>query len=109
VGVSRQIAALLLLPNAWVFAAIRPSFNLNDSAWNATEILVLTPTNDPGTFRVIETIKGKPLPGTAIRLPALTPARGVSEKLIELSGDFSYLFLVLRCSKLLRRLARMTG
>ena len=88
-SVSRQIAALLLLPNAWVFGGIRPSFNLNDSAWNATEILVLAPTNDPGTFGVIETIKGKPLPGAAIRLLGLTPARGVSERLSELSEDFS--------------------
>jgi hypothetical protein len=79
----------MLLPYACLFGAIRPSFNLHDAAWNATDILVLAPTIDPGTFRVIETIKGETQPDSAIRLAALTPARGTSEKLSELSKDFS--------------------
>ena len=83
-----RVAVLLLFTNMLGFGAFRPSFNLNNVAWNATEILVLAPTKDPGAFQVIETIKGEPLPGEIIRLPALAPVRGVAGRLSELSAGF---------------------
>jgi hypothetical protein len=85
--------ALVVLSSFLAPGAIRPSFYLDACAWNATEILVLSPTTQAGTFRVIETIRGELAPGASLELPGLASAKGVTARLGELSqGIFDNLF-----------------
>ena len=85
--------ALVVLSSFFALGAIRPSFYLNACSWNATEIVVLAPTTQAGTFRVIEAIKGELAPGASLELPGLTPPQGGTARLGELSkGDFDHLF-----------------
>lgn len=68
-------------------AAIRPSFYLSACSWNATDIVVLAPTPQAGTFKVLETIEGELTPGALLALPGLTPPQGGATRLSELTAD----------------------
>jgi hypothetical protein len=88
-----KLWALVLILSFYAAASVRPSFYLDACAWNATEILVLRPTAQPGTFTVIETIKGELAPGATLQLPGLTPAQGITAKLSQLSaGNLNHPF-----------------
>jgi hypothetical protein len=78
--------ALVVLSSFFAFGAIRPAFFLEACSWDATEIVVLEPTSQAGTFRVIEAIKGALVPGASLDLPGLTPSQGGMAKLSELVG-----------------------
>lgn len=78
---------LVLISALSVWAGIRPSFFLQACAWNATEILVIAPTEHLGTFKVIETIRGDLVVGATLDLPGLAPSPGVTGKLSELAGS----------------------
>jgi hypothetical protein len=54
-------------------AAIRPSFSLDDSAWRATNIVLVEVTSEDGVFSVVESWKGDLQPGARITVPELTP------------------------------------
>jgi hypothetical protein len=92
-GLSRPFA-LVVLSSLCAAGEIRPSFYLNACSWNATEILVVTPTGFAGTFRVIETIKGDLEPGKTLELSGLTSSQSVTAKLRELlkEEDFNHPF-----------------
>lgn len=77
----KACAAVILSPLC-MFAGIRPSFYLESCVWNATEILVISPTS--GSFKVVETIKGDPQPGAMLELGGLRPTSGATGKLSEL-------------------------
>jgi hypothetical protein len=78
--------ALVVLSSFFAFGAIRPSFFLEACSWDATEIVVLEPTSQAGTFRVIEAIKGALAPGASLELPGLTPSQAGTARLSELVG-----------------------
>jgi len=55
-------------------AGIRPSFNLDYSAWHATEIVVVETSPEDGTFRVVDKRKGDLQIGDVIKIPELRPS-----------------------------------
>src|ERR1700683_205909 len=85
----RRLSVLALvagLTTSW--AAIRPSFNLRDCGWNATDVLVISQTADRSIFRVDEVIKGDTPIGTLLDLDDLAPPDRVSSSLRRLAeGD----------------------
>jgi hypothetical protein len=86
-------SALVVVLSFGALGAIRPSFYLNACSWNATEIVVLAPMTQAGTFKVLETLKGELTPGTPLELPGLIPSQRGAAKLSELSnGDFDHPF-----------------
>jgi hypothetical protein len=90
-----RYSALLLLLSSCALGSIRPSFYLDACSWNATEIVVLAPSAQAGTFRVIEVIKGELGQGESLELPSLTPPREGTARLDELSSrDFNHPFEV---------------
>jgi hypothetical protein len=54
-------------------AGIRPSFYLESCTWNASDILVMVPTENKASFRVVESIKGDTPVGTVLLLDDLAP------------------------------------
>lgn len=93
-------SALVLLSSSLALGSIRPSFYLNACSWNATEIVVLAPTSQAGTFRVIEAIKGGLAPGESLELPGLTPSQGATGRLSELSKLKEHLIVYSRAFRL---------
>ncbi|MGJ5818385.1 hypothetical protein [Paludibaculum fermentans] len=81
----RKPAVLALISAGLALGAIRPSFYLDSCGWNATDIVVLAPTTQAGTFRVLETIKGELTPQALLELKDLTPSQIGSARLGELS------------------------
>jgi hypothetical protein len=67
--VKRALPALCFLGIA--SASIRPHFWPERSAWDATDILVLAPLPERGSFEVVETIKGGLAVGAHLSLPKL--------------------------------------
>jgi hypothetical protein len=63
-------ASALILPS---FAGIRPSFSLDFSAWNATDIAVAEITTTDGVFAVVESWKGNLKVGEKVSIPELRP------------------------------------
>ena len=89
-------SALFVVASSCALGAIRPSFDVDDCTWNATDIVVLAPGIQAGTFGVLDTIKGELAPGALMELPGLTPAQSNAAKLGELAkGDFEHPFEVL--------------
>lgn len=77
---TRQWKACLLTLSLFVLselcvAGIRPSFDPEHAAWNASDIIVVSATPRGGVFTVLETLKGKLEPGTEINIPELAPKR----------------------------------
>ncbi len=64
------LISALVLPS---LAAIRPSFNVDFSAWNATDIVMAEVTPVDGDFRVIEALKGDLRTGEHLSVPELRP------------------------------------
>jgi hypothetical protein len=63
---------LLLIAGAMaVDAGIRPSFGLDDCAWNATHIVQVQTTAKNGFFSVVESLKGELKPGDLLEVPEL--------------------------------------
>ena len=63
---------LLTLSHSYASAGIRPSFYLEDSSWNATDIVVATEGKKiDGVFLVLESLKGPLQPGETIKIPEL--------------------------------------
>src|SRR5262245_46364145 len=101
------LLTLILLSASQARAGIRPSFDLDTSAWNATDIVVATEGKKiDGVFRVLETWKGDLSVGDTISIPALASfgpetSRVVSDlryqkekgPRIVVSGDRMVLFL----------------
>ena len=88
-----QHSGLVVVTSFYALGAIRPSFDVDDCAWNATDIVVLAPEFRAETFSVLETIKGELAPGASIELPGLTPAQSNTARLGELAkGDFEHPF-----------------
>lgn len=86
--------ALAAVSSFFALGSIQPSFYLNACSWNATDIVVLAPTSQPGTFRVLETIKGELTPGASLELHSLTPSLKGAARLSDLSkGDFPHPFV----------------
>ncbi|HLK46548.1 MAG TPA: hypothetical protein VKT49_00355, partial [Bryobacteraceae bacterium] len=52
-----QPSALFVVASSCALGAIRPSFDVDDCTWNATDIVVLAPGIQAGTFGVLDTIK----------------------------------------------------
>ena len=57
-----------------LYARNEPLFHVGICSWDATDILVLTPTLGKA-FRVVETIKGDMEPGELLVLDELAPPR----------------------------------
>src|SRR5206468_3959938 len=71
-----KVAATLLLTAGALAcsarAAIMPSFDLEDSTWNATDIVVATEGDTiDGKMQVLETWKGNLAPGGSIDVPEM--------------------------------------
>lgn len=67
------LGGLVISLCAQMLAGIRPSFNLNYSAWDATHIVLVRPATSPGMFEVVESWKGDLLPGEHVVVPELKP------------------------------------
>ena len=63
------ILILVIVPNA--FGGIRPSFQLDHSAWKATHIVIAVTTATDGTFEVVESLKGDLHVGARLVIPDL--------------------------------------
>lgn len=63
----------LLALSSLVSAGIRPSFNLDYSAWHASHILLVETTESNGIFKVQESWKGHLAPGSLVNVPELAP------------------------------------
>jgi hypothetical protein len=73
------VAALVVLGSAETsYARIEPSMSVILCRWEATDILVLSPTSTKATFQVVETIKGDLQPGDNIVLGELAPPDDVA-------------------------------
>ena len=70
---TRLCGLLILLTSCCAFGGIRPSFMLDYSSWHATDIVVVTPLADDGSFQVLESWKGDLRPGAIIAIPDLAP------------------------------------
>src|SRR5689334_7675217 len=68
------IASVLLLTPNRALGGVRPSFSLDYSAWNATEIAVVETSKQDGIFQVTEVWKGTLRSRQLISLPELRPA-----------------------------------
>lgn len=67
-------SAIVLLVQVFpAFSAIRPSFMLDYSAWNATHIVLAVATPTPGAFEVTESWKGDLRVGDRLVVPELRP------------------------------------
>ena len=51
------LVVLLTIGPFPVDAGIRPSFNLDDSSWNATHIVMVQTTTDSAVFSVVESLE----------------------------------------------------
>lgn len=69
----RQCVILLFALSSPVFAAFRPSFRLDHSAWKATHIVSAVTTSDDGTFEVVESWRGDLQPGDRLFIAELRP------------------------------------
>lgn len=73
------IAALVVLGCVEAYSGgIEPSMSVILCRWEATDILVLSPTSDRAAFQVVETIKGEAKPGDTIVLNELAPPDDVA-------------------------------
>jgi hypothetical protein len=86
-SVLAELSALAALLCCCAFAGIRPSFALEACAWNASDIVVLTPAASLNHFKVVETIRGDLRPDSALDLPGLTSTAGGSKTLAEIIGS----------------------
>lgn len=59
-----------------IYAGIRPSFDLDNEAWRATDIILVSILPNNSGFEVIETWKGDLYPGARISIPELIPPPG---------------------------------
>ncbi len=72
-------AALVVLGSFEAYSGgIEPSMSVILCRWEATDILVLSPTPDRAAFQVMETIKGDAKPGDTIVLSELAPPDDVA-------------------------------
>lgn len=71
-------------------AAIRPSLNISDCAWNASDILVMSPAVDSKSLRVVEVIKGSTEIGAVIGLPELAWADADAYSMAEIVSWFDF-------------------
>jgi len=67
---------LLVAAGGRISAGIRPSFDLDHNAWEATHILMVETTLQDDTFEVVESWKGDLQPGQRITIPELRPGAG---------------------------------
>ena len=72
-SLSLYAGTFVLLAACCAFGAVRPSFSVDFSSWDATHIVVVTPVSDDGKFQVLESWKGDLLPGATILVPELKP------------------------------------
>ena len=73
-GWHNWISVVLLLAAAGdASAGIRPSFQLDPSAWDATDVVMVKTTTEADTFEVIESWKGDLQPAQRITIPELRP------------------------------------
>jgi Surface antigen variable number repeat len=82
---SYSLFSLLLLFFSYthVSAGIRPSFDLETCAWNATDIVVVTEGKKiDGVFRILETWKGDINPGDTIKIPELASFQSESSRVV---------------------------
>jgi len=79
-------------------AGIRPSFSLESSSWDATDIVVATEgKNIDGVLRVLETLKGDLATGDVIKIPELGSFKSESSRTVSkdwLPRGFSSPFIV---------------
>lgn len=74
---------LLFLSHSPVSAGIRPSFDLETCAWNATDIVVATEGKKiDGVFQVLETWQGDLNPGDTLKLPGLVSFQSESSRAV---------------------------
>ena len=79
IRVASLIVVLLIVPRT--YAGIRPSFNLDYCAWNATHIVVATEGNEiDGILTVLESWKGDLRPGEVISIPGLDSFKSPSSR-----------------------------
>ena len=77
------ILFLLCGSHSLTSAGIRPSFQLEDNAWNATHIVVATEGKTiDGIFRVLESWKGDLNPGDTIKIPELASFKAASSRTV---------------------------
>jgi hypothetical protein len=69
----RRCVILLFALSSPIFAAFRPSFRLDHSAWKASHIVLAVTTSDESTFEVVESWKGNLQPGDRLFIPELRP------------------------------------
>lgn len=67
------VAATLMLFLPRLEAGLRPSFNLDGSAWHSTDIVLVQTTAVDGVFTVKESWKGDLKPGDPVSVPQLKP------------------------------------
>jgi hypothetical protein len=82
ISVSLRVGLLSALALSFVqacLAGIRPSFSLDFCSWQATDIVLVEVTPDPGVFRVVEAWKGHLNGGSLIAVPELQPAPGAMD------------------------------
>lgn len=68
-----SVLSVFLFVSQPAWAGIRPSFQLDASAWNATHIVVVATSGVDGRFNVLESLKGNLKPGEAVFVPELIP------------------------------------
>src|ERR1039457_6661037 len=74
-----KIRVLVILSSfGIVSAAIRPRLNIESCSWNASDILVVAPTDTKASFRVIQAINGDTQIGTVLVLGELAPPEDVA-------------------------------
>ncbi|HEY0426447.1 MAG TPA: hypothetical protein VGC76_01450 [Pyrinomonadaceae bacterium] len=82
------LALLFLLTSFETKAAIRPSFSLEYSAWNATEVVVATEGDEiDGNFTVLENLKGELYTNQTISVPELASFKSDDSRLVEDEWD----------------------
>jgi hypothetical protein len=67
---------IFLAASAGLFASVGPSFMLNYSVWDATDIVMVVTIGQDGVFEVTESWKGALDPGFRISIPQLAPSAG---------------------------------
>ena len=92
---SRKSLGLLVLLLAGVHlqcsAAFRPTFRLDHSAWQATDVYLVSTTPEDGVFEVVESWKGDLLPGSSIWIPELVPMPGAKPILAGAGVTFDWM------------------
>jgi hypothetical protein len=68
------LSFVLVMLSSAASAAIRPTFVLESSAWQATDIVSVVAMRQGGVFEVVESLKGGLAPGTNVTVPELVPA-----------------------------------